>query len=58
MGMSDDFEVEGRTKTEVMKKMIRHAKSYHKMTNEEIKDPRMKKLMNKEMWKRRNNNSF
>ena len=52
MGMSDDFEVEGRTKTEVMKKMIRHAKSYHKMTNEEIKDPRMKKLMNKEMWKK------
>ena len=45
LGMRDGFVTHGRTKAEVMTKMMRHARREHQMTDLELKDPMMKKMM-------------
>ena len=51
LGMKDDFEIEGKTKDEVIRKMMKHAKDVHHMTDAQLKDPRMKKIMKEKTMK-------
>jgi predicted small metal-binding protein len=45
LGMGDRFVARGQTKSEVMKKMAVHGKKFHHMSDKELKDSGMKRMM-------------
>jgi len=45
LGMNDSFVSTGKTKSDVMKKMLSHGKKEHRFSNKELKDPEMLKMM-------------
>ena len=51
-GKTDGFQVTGKTKSDVLKKVMSHMKKDHMMTSMELEDPKMMKNLNQNMWMR------
>jgi len=45
LGMDDDFVVHGNKKASVLRKMVKHAKEAHRMSEEQLNTPKMRKVL-------------